>query len=123
MHVVLGVGMQVMVAMLGGPPQHALLHAALRHEGQDELKRPAGRIGAVREIAMVAGPDEEDAHPIERDADHQRLPGDAGPQRGHAREMDEHERDGARIDDIVVRTSGVGGATGAGSALGAGRLR
>src|SRR5207302_6047330 len=54
-------------------------------------------------------------------SDRQRLPSDAGPQRRHAREMNEHERDGARIDDIVVRASGVGGAIGA-SALGASAL-
>ena len=61
MDVVLGVGMQMMVAVLGRPPQHALLHGALREEGEDELEDAAGRIGAVREVAVIAGADREDA--------------------------------------------------------------
>src|SRR3569832_2280636 len=54
MHVQLGVGMQMMVAMLGGPPQHALLGSALRKAGQNELKHPAGGKSLMREIAVVA---------------------------------------------------------------------
>ena len=65
-----------------------------RQEREDELKRPAGRIGAVREIAMIAGADGEDAQPIERDADRERLPGHAGPDRREAGEMDQDEGNG-----------------------------
>src|SRR4029434_6986514 len=74
MNVALGVGMQVMVAVLGGPPQHALLGGALRQQGENELECAAGRKGAMREVAMIAGPDGEDAPPIEHDADRHLLP-------------------------------------------------
>ena len=47
MHVQLGVGMQMMVAMLGRPPQHALLGRGLAGEGQQELERAAGGVRAV----------------------------------------------------------------------------
>ena len=84
MHVVPGVGMQMVMAVLGGPPDDALLRGGLGQERKDELKRSARRIGAVREIAMIAGADGEDAQPIERDAKDQRLQGDAGPDRREA---------------------------------------
>ena len=72
-HVVFGVGMQMMVAMLGRPPQHALLQRALARDGKDELEDAAGRIGAMGEVAVIAGADREDAAPIERDAENDRL--------------------------------------------------
>src|SRR5262249_2524946 len=56
----------------------------------------------MREIAMIASPDREDAQPIEHDADRDRLPGDAGPDRRRAGEMHEHEWDRGRIDDVAV---------------------
>ena len=74
----------MVMPVFGGPPDDALLRGGLGQEGEDELKRPARRIGAVREIAMIAGADGEDAQPIERDANGQRLPGDAGPDRREA---------------------------------------
>src|SRR5262245_41942592 len=91
-----------MMAMLGRPPQYALLRGALREQCEHELERAAGRVGAMREVAMVAGADRKDAQPIEPDAEHDRLPGDAGPDRGNAGKMHHHEWDGGRIDDIVV---------------------
>ena len=94
--------MQVMMAMLGRPPEHALLGRALGQEGEHELERAAGRVGAMREIAMIAGADGEHPQPIERDAERDRLPGDAGPDRRDAGEMHQHERDGGRIDDVAV---------------------
>ena len=42
-HVVLGVGMKVVMAVLGGPPQHALLRTCSGPERQNELEHPAGR--------------------------------------------------------------------------------
>src|SRR5262245_25208401 len=102
MNVALGVGKQVMMAVLGGPPQHALLRGALRQQGKNELEGAAGREGAMREVAMIAGPDGEDAQPIEHEANGNRLPSDAGPDRRRAGEMHQHEGDGGGIDDVAV---------------------
>src|SRR5205085_8051382 len=66
------------------------------------LEGAAGRERTMREIAMIAGADGEHAQPIERDADRDRLPGDAGPDRGHTGEMHQHERDGGWINDVAV---------------------
>ena len=61
----------------------------------------------MREIAMIAGADGKHAQPIERDADRDRLPGDAGPDRRDAGEMHQHERDRGRIDDVAMGVVGV----------------
>ena len=47
MHVVLGIREQVVVPVLGSPPQHALLGGTLSKTCENELERPARRIGAV----------------------------------------------------------------------------
>ena len=89
MHVVFGVRMQMVVPMFGGPPQHALLGGALREKREDELKHPAGRIGAVREIAMISGLIANIRNQYSDDAYGDRLPGHAGPDRRDAAEMDQ----------------------------------
>src|SRR5215211_1218074 len=94
--------MQMMMPVFGGPPQNALLRAALSEKCQDELKQPAGGVGPMREIPMIPCPDREHAQPIQRDADRNRLPGDTGPERGNAAQVDQYERKGGRIDDVVM---------------------
>src|SRR4029079_4665388 len=94
MHVVPGIGIQMVMPVLRSPPDDALLRSGLGHEREDELEGPARRIGPVREIAMIACADGEDAQPIERDANSERLPGDAGPDCSEAAEMDEDEGNG-----------------------------
>ncbi|MGY4327142.1 hypothetical protein ACVWWG_001559 [Bradyrhizobium sp. LB7.2] len=65
MHVVFGVGMEMMVSMLGRPPQNAFLRGALGEPGQDELKHPAGRKSPMGEIAVIACSDGKHAHDIQ----------------------------------------------------------
>src|SRR3954447_2248229 len=67
--IVLGVGVPVMVAVLGGPPQDTLLGRALSQQGEDELKSSAGAVSAMGEVAVVARSDGEDAKPVEGDPD------------------------------------------------------
>src|ERR1700731_4578428 len=54
-NVPLGVRVQMMMTMFGRPPQNAFLGRALRHEGEHELERSAGRICTMREVTVVAG--------------------------------------------------------------------
>jgi hypothetical protein len=68
MDILLSVRMQVVVAVLGGPPENALLGAALSEESQTELKHPTGGVGAVREVAVISRADREDAQPVKRQA-------------------------------------------------------
>src|SRR6202011_521749 len=66
----------------------------------------ARRESAMREIAMIAGSDREDAQPIEPDRGRDRSPGDTGPDGGEADEMDDDEGNGGRIDDVVMLAGG-----------------
>src|SRR5581483_6355825 len=100
--VILGIGVEVMVAMFRRPPNHALLRAALGKKSEDELEHPARRERPMRELTMIPRTDGKDAQPVERDADRHGLPGDARPDCGKAGEMHQYERNGGRIDDIVV---------------------
>jgi hypothetical protein len=104
MHVQLGIGMQVVVPVLGGPPQNALLRAAQGEKCEDELKHSAGGVGPMRKVAVVTRADGKDAQPIKRHADRNVLPGDTGPDRCEAGQMHQHEREGGRINDVVVRS-------------------
>src|SRR4051794_22768511 len=101
MNVALGVGMQMVMTMLRRPPQHAFLRGALREERQDKLKRPAGRISAMREVPMIPGANGKDADHIQDYADQKGLPADPRPDRPETGEMNEYERDGRWVDDIV----------------------
>jgi len=92
----------MVMPVFGGPPQNALLRAALSEKRQDELKQPAGGIGPMRKVPVIPRPDREHAEPIKCDADRNRLPGDAGPERGRAAQVDQHERNSGRIDDVVM---------------------
>ena len=112
------------MAMLRRPPQHALLRRRLRAEGQHELKHPPGAVGAMREVAVIAGADAENAQPVERRAKRDGLDRHAGPERGEAREVHQHERNGRRIHDVVVFDGGWGrGGSGRGGLGRGGKLR
>src|SRR5688572_29699079 len=106
MHVLRGIGMQVVMPVLGGPPENALLPAALGQEGQDELENPAGPVSAVGEVAVISSPDREHAQPVQRDADRDSLPCNARPDRGNTCDMNDDEWNGGRIDNVVMHASG-----------------
>lgn len=98
----------MVVAVLGGPPQHALLRRALGENSENELEGSAAREGAVREVAVVPRCDGEDPQPINGDADDHRLKRHAGPERGQTRDMNERERNGGGIDYVVVLVAALG---------------
>src|SRR6185437_7477943 len=102
MNVELRIGMEVVVAMVGRPPQNALLRRRLRHGGENQLEGAAGLIGAVGKVAVITGADGEDAQPVKTDSDRQRLRGDASPDRRETRQMHDHEWYGGRIDDVGI---------------------
>src|SRR5215469_979636 len=58
----------MVVAVMSGPPENAFLGGGHGHPGDDELKPPAGFKRAVREIAVIAGSDEEHADFVEQQA-------------------------------------------------------
>jgi hypothetical protein len=56
----------------------------------------------VREVAVVARRNAEDPQPVEADADDHRFKRHAGPEHRQTRDMNEHERNGGGIDDVIV---------------------
>src|SRR5262249_299697 len=102
MNVLRGIRMQVVVPVLGRPPQHALLRARLGQQCKQKLECPAGRIGSVREIPVIASPDGKDAKPVKPKAKRNRLPCDSRPDGRQASQMNQYEWNGRRIDDIFV---------------------
>ena len=93
--------MQVVMPMHCGPPQNTLLRTCLSRDSKHELERAAGRIGPVREKAVISSSDGKDAQPIERNANRQGFPGDTAPYRPDAAQMYQDEGNSGRIDDIV----------------------
>ncbi len=52
----------MMVTMVGGPPENALLRGGHGHEGDYELEGTAGFVGAMRKITVIAGGNEKHAN-------------------------------------------------------------
>ncbi|GAB9244780.1 hypothetical protein BDS110ZK12_53140 [Bradyrhizobium diazoefficiens] len=95
------------MAVLGSPPKHAFLGAALGKEGKDELERPACGVSPMREVPVISGSDAEHAQPIQGNADCNGLPRDARPDRREASRVDQYKRQDLRIHDVVVFLIGV----------------
>ena len=70
--VALGVGVLVVVAVVGRPPQRTALHAGGADAGEDELHGTRGTEGAVREVAVVEAGDGEHAQHVESRGDRER---------------------------------------------------
>ena len=85
------VGPAVMMPVMRSPPQHAALGAALGEEGQHELERAAGLVGAMREVAVVGAGHGEYADEIEHRASDGRRRGNPGPDRAEGEHVDEDE--------------------------------
>ena len=64
MEVIVSVGVQVMVAVFGGPPEDALLSGRLRQKCQRKLEAATSTVGSVREISMITRSDRENAKPV-----------------------------------------------------------
>ena len=79
-NIILAIGVSVVVAMMGRPPQRALLICHATHERQDKLKDAVCFIRAMREVAMVAGGDGKDTDTIECDTRGNGNPANTGPE-------------------------------------------
>ncbi len=88
--------MAVMVAMMGGPPEHAFLRRRGGHEGDDELEDAAGFEGAVRKIAVIAGGDKEHAHDQQAEAGGQVIPVKGHEENQEGSEVHEHKGQGKK---------------------------
>src|ERR1041385_1439895 len=94
--------MEMVVTVLGRPPENALLGSALREKCEDELESPVRRVGTVGEIPVVAGTYPKDPEPVECHPEHDRLQGHARPEGGETAQVNEQERYGRWIENVVV---------------------
>ena len=101
MHVLGRVGMAVVVAMMGGPPQWSTLHAHGTDRSEHELERARGAEGAMREVAVVEAGQGEHAHGIKQGCDQQRGRRHANPDHADAGNVHGDERDRAPPVDAI----------------------
>jgi hypothetical protein len=66
--VTVGIGIEMVLAMMGGPPKRALLDRGRAPEGEQELHRPSGLERTVRKVTMIPAGDEEHPHEVEHTA-------------------------------------------------------
>jgi hypothetical protein len=97
-HVPGQIGELVVVPVVGGPPEDALLAGGLGEEGEDELEDAAGLEGAVREVAVVAGHHAEGADEVEDAAEDPVDRAGAGPQGGERGDV--HQQEGGEADPV-----------------------
>ena len=87
----LGVAVAVVVAMVAGPPQRALLRRRRAADGHHELHAPAELVAAVGEVAVVAGGDEEHPTPEQGQEQHQGGRGHTGDKGEKTHRVDQEE--------------------------------
>ena len=83
------VGEAVVVAVVARPPKHTLLDCALGSQGEDELEGAARPEGAVGEVPVVAGGDEEHPRRVGAGGEEHLADAEAGePRYGQGRELE-----------------------------------
>jgi hypothetical protein len=92
----LGVGMFVMVPVMGGPPESALLGRGAAEKREEKLKGTAGFVAAVGEIAMEGPGNPEFPGKEHEGAKRHGTPRDPGPKHGQARQVDKDEEDAGK---------------------------
>ena len=97
MHVLVGVRIFVVPAVVAGPPKHASLSGALGADGQQKLKDPRRAVGAMGKIAVIAR-----RHDNHADVVNANRQGEAAPRpsaekhTGQGRQVHHREKKGGR---------------------------
>ena len=94
--VIILVGEAVMMAVMGGPPEHAFLDGGHGQEGDDELEGAAGLVGTMRKITVIAGGDPEHAASEQREAGDRVRPTKRNEEDSEGQEMQQGKRPGAQ---------------------------
>ena len=92
--------MNVMVAMMSGPPERALLCAGLCEECQQELEDAAGLVGAMRKVTVIPARDAEHPREIQHCAADGCSGRDASPDSPERKQMDRNEGNAAEPFDL-----------------------
>src|SRR5438128_2096023 len=82
----------MMMAVMSGPPENALLRGGHGHEGDNELKDAARFERAMGKVAVIAGGDEKHAHDEKRDADDEIRPMKWKKENSEGKNVNDRER-------------------------------
>lgn len=96
MRVAHGVGLAVMIAVMGGPPERAPLDAGGAERRECELHTPGGPEGAVREAAVIERGEGKHTQRIEHPGERQRHGRDPRGDRPQTAEVQGDKRRGAQ---------------------------
>ncbi len=88
------VGVAVVAAVMGGPPQRPALQRAAPQPGQDELADAGGFVGAVREVTVIAARDAEHLEEVGGGQQNQGGGGHAREESGQAGDVQPDEGNG-----------------------------
>jgi hypothetical protein len=88
MEIIVLIGVPMVVTMMRGPPEHALLQRCLRAEREDELHHAARLERAVGEVTVVTDRHGQKLKRIDRGAQGKRSARNAGPHRRKGDEME-----------------------------------
>ena len=109
MHIVRGVGMTVMIAVMRRPPQRSALHAGRADQREGELHRARGAEALVREVAVIETGDREHPYRVQRCRDRDRDRRDAHPEHREAGDVHRQERQRAQpVDAVAIGDVGLG---------------
>jgi hypothetical protein len=96
MEIVLRVGMFVVMAMMGGPPERAFLGGGSAEKGEEKLKGAAGFVTAMGKVSVEGTRNPKLAGEEHEGAKSDRPPGKASPEDGETRQMDHDEENAGK---------------------------
>ena len=99
MHVLRGVGIAVVCAVVHGPPDGPAMATGGHHHGQHELEGAAGLEGVVREVAVRAALKSKDTQEVADDGGNQQLGGEGHEEHAQAGQVRNPD---ARPHDVVA---------------------
>src|SRR3989304_5291560 len=102
MHVVFLIGVQVVDAMMRGPPQGSLLGGRVSQQRENKLEPPRRLVGAMGEVAMIETGDREHPQPKRGECDAKRDGTPTDPDDAEDHEVDAQERQSVQPRDAVT---------------------
>ena len=95
------IGVSMVLAMVGCPPQRPPLRRRGAQEGEDKLRRTRGLKSAVREITVVNSRDRKHAHEVKRGRGGNRGPAPADQKNAETSKMHDYERRATHPVDAI----------------------
>ena len=96
--VLFSIRMLVVMAVMGGPPKRAFLGRGAAEEGEEELKRAARFVAAVRKIAVKRPRNPKFPGEEHEGAKRHGFHVNPGPEHGEASDVNEEEKDTGKRD-------------------------